>query len=331
MDVLSEILKVVRLDGALFYNGEFSAPWSFRTPPSSTLAPFVSPEARHVVIYHLLTEGRAHVRVGETAPVPLEAGDIVIFPHGDSHVMANGAHVPPVDHGREVERILAQGLRISRSGGGGEITRFVCGYMACDPVLSQVLLSGLPSLLRVNVRSQPSGAWLESSIRFSVEEAGEMRPGGAAVLGRLAEALFIETLRGYMSLLPAEGTGWLAGARDTEVGKALALLHRKPASPWTIAELAQEVGVSRSVLAERFQQYLGEPPMAYLTKWRLRLAAQRLTSTSRGVAEVAAEVGYHSEAAFNRAFKREFGLPPARFRAHAKTRPAPAAIRKQTA
>jgi transcriptional regulator GlxA family with amidase domain len=159
---------------------------------------------------------------------------------------------------------------------------------------------------------------LENTIRFSVEQADTSRPGAEAVLARLSELLFVETLRAYITQLPPEQKGWLAGARDAEVGRALALIHRHPATPWTLARLAEEAGLSRSVLAERFRHYLGEPPMAYLTRWRLQLGAEMLASSSHSVAEIAAEVGYESEAAFNRAFKRQFEIPPARFRSQSR-------------
>jgi len=204
-------------------------------------------------------------------------------------------------------------------GGGGEVTRIICGYMACEPRLSKLFLAGLPPVFKVNIRSDSSGQWLENSIRFSVTEADLSRAGGEAVLAKLSEALFVETLRRYVGQLPQEQTGWLAGARDPEIGKTLALMHRRPAHPWTIADLASEAGISRSVLAERFRQYFGEPPMAYLTRWRLQLGAQMLNSTSYSVAQIAAEVGYESEPAFNRAFKRQFNLPPARFRTESKS------------
>ena len=181
------------------------------------------------------------------------------------------------------------------------------------------LLAGLPSILKINIRNDDAGRWLENSIRFSVGEANAARAGGEAVLSKLSEVLFVETLRRYIAQLPPEQTGWLAGARDPEIGKALALLHRNPAKPWTIATLAQEVGMSRSVLAARFRGYLGEPPMSYLTRWRLQIGARMLKSSNRSVAEIAAEVGYESEAAFNRAFKREFEAPPARFRLNSRT------------
>jgi AraC-like DNA-binding protein len=319
MDVLSEVLKAVRLDGALFYNGEFSAPWCFRSPASRTVAPYLSPDSGHVIIFHLLTEGRGYAHIeGEGRPVPLNAGDIIIFPHGDPHLMGNGSAVKAVDMAKELERISSQGLKISRMGGGGEITKFICGYMACELQLGRVLLGGLPPVLKINIRKDASGQWLEDSIRYSVGNADASRPGGEAVIAKLSEVLFVEALRRYIALLPPEQTGWLAGVRDPEVGKALALLHRKPAYPWTIAALANDVGISRSVLAERFRRYLSETPIAYLTRWRLQLGAQMLKSASSSVAEIAAEVGYESEPAFNRAFKRQFGLPPARFRNQAK-------------
>jgi AraC-like DNA-binding protein len=315
MDVLSEVLKAVKLDGALFYNGEFSAPWCFRSPASRAVAPYFSADSRHVIIYHLLTEGRGYAHIeGDDRPLRLNAGDIVIFPHGDPHIMGNGLPVTPMDNEKELQRILSAGLRVSRLGGGGEITKFVCGYMACDPRLSRVFLSGLPPVLKLSIRDDASGRWLENSIRYSVDNADATEPGGQAVLAKLSEVLFIETLRRYIAVLPPEQTGWLAGVRDPEVGKSLALLHHRPSHPWTVAGLANEVGVSRSVLAERFRQYLSETPIAYLTRWRLQLGAQQLRSTNRSVAEIAGEVGYESEASFNRAFKREFGLPPARFR-----------------
>jgi AraC-like DNA-binding protein len=233
--------------------------------------------------------------------------------------MGNGSPIKPVDSEQELQRILSGGLKISRLGGGGETTKFICGYMACDPQLSRVFLGGLPPILKVSIRNDASGQWLENSIRYSVANADVSRPGGEAVVAKLSEVLFIETLRRYIALLPQEQTGWLAGIRDPEVGKTLALLHRQPAHPWTIAALANEVGISRSVLAERFRRYLSETPIAYLTRWRLHLGAQQLTSTSNSVAAIATEVGYESEPSFNRAFKREFGLPPARFRSQSKS------------
>jgi transcriptional regulator GlxA family with amidase domain len=185
-------------------------------------------------------------------------------------------------------------------------------------------------MLKVNIRTDRSGQWLEQSILHLVEEAGSDHAGSEVILAKLSEALFVDTLRRYVTGLPDQTTGWLAGARDPVVGKSLALLHRRAHHAWTIAELAAEVGVSRSALVARFTRYLSDPPMAYLTGWRLRLAAQALTSSPKGVADIAAAVGYESEAAFNRAFKRAFGAPPAQYRRQSR-RPdsSPASARLQ--
>jgi AraC-like DNA-binding protein len=319
MDVLSEVLRVIKLEGAIFYNAEFSAPWVFRAPPSHVVAPYFSPGGGHVIIYHLLTDGKCYAALEDGERTAITAGEVVIFPHGDAHIMGNGQAAAMVHSERDLHRILEQGVTLARAGGGGEITRLVCGYMSCDPQLSVTLLAGLPSIVKINIRKDDAGRWLENSIRFSAGEANAPRAGGEAVLSKLSEVLFVETLRRYIEQLPPEQTGWLAGARDPEIGKALALMHRHPAKPWTIATLAQEVGMSRSVLAARFRGFLGEPPMSYLTRWRLQIGARLLKSGNRSVGEIAAEVGYESEAAFNRAFKREFEVPPARFRFNSRT------------
>ncbi len=330
MDVLSEVLRAVRLDGAVFFNGEFSAPWCAREPDACTMASYLSNHSKHVIMFHLVAEGCAYARIeGDDRPVALTAGDIVVFPHGDAHILGNGPSVPPVDNTAQLRLLFANGGILSQAGGGGELTRLICGYMTCDKELSQVFLAGLPPIVQVTIRDSASGQWMEETLRYSVDRAGAAGPGGAAVIAKLSEVLFVETLRRYIDRLPTTQTGWLAGTRDPEVGKALALLHRQPANPWTIATLADEVGVSRSVLAERFRYYLMDTPIGYLTRWRLQLAAQLLSSTSKSVAEVAGDVGYESEPSFNRAFKREHGLPPAAFRSHARSssRSSPASAR----
>jgi AraC-like DNA-binding protein len=244
----------------------------------------------------------------------LTAGDIVISPHGDAHVLGNGLPEKPVDALKTFAENLTQGLKVARFGGGGEMTRFVCGFMACDSRLSEIFLAGLPRLLKVHVTDEPSGQWLENSIRFSVQEDNGSNPGRGLVLAKLSELLFVETLRLYINKLPPGQTGWLAGARDPVIGQALALMHKDPAHPWTVSGIARQLGLSRTRLSERFRHFLGESPMAYLAQWRLEIGARILQSTEDSVAEVAATVGYGSEAAFNRAFKREFNCPPAQFR-----------------
>ena len=314
MDAFSEVLSGVRLKGAMFFSAEFSAPWRLSTPHCRVLAPVLVPGAAHMVVYHFVVEGTARAGVEDGADIELSPGDIVVFPHGDPHHLSAGPGTNPVESSALLKRITTGDLSPMQAGGGGTITRFVCGYMTLDPLLCGPILESLPPMLKVNVRTDRAGHWLEQSILHLLEETTSDRAGSDAMLAKLSEALFVDTLRRYVTGLPDQTTGWLAGARDPVVGKSLALLHKRPEHPWTIAELAVQVGLSRSSLAERFTRYLAEPPMAYLTGWRLRLAAQALTSSSRGIADVAAAVGYESEAAFNRAFKREFGVPPARYR-----------------
>jgi AraC-like DNA-binding protein len=314
MDVLSEVLKVVKLQGALFFNAEFSAPWCVSAPRAAALARYLSPGAGHIILYHFLTEGKAFARLGDGRVEQLAAGDVVIFPHGDSHRLGNGSPERPVDALETFARNVSEGLKVVRFGGGGEITRFVCGLLACDRRLSDVFLNGLPQMVKVNVASDSSGRWLEHSIRFSVDGVDGSNAGSGLVIAKLSEVLFVETLRRYINGLSPDQTGWLAGVRDPVVGHALALLHKEPAYQWTVENLARRVGLSRTRLAERFRHFLGESPMAYLAQWRLKLGAEILQSTEDSVAEVAAAVGYGSEAAFNRAFKRGFDCPPAQFR-----------------
>lgn len=314
MDALSEALNSVRMTGAIFFDAICTAPWGFAVPPMEQAAPVLSPGTERLVGYHLVAEGQAIVRLGDEAEIPIAAGDIIIFPHGDAHTVTNGTPTTLVDSGASIGSFLAGDLSIFRVDGGGETTRFVCGYFGCERHAARLFLAGLPPIIKMSLRGDAAGAWLESSIRHLLSEAASLRPGRSVLLSKMAEALFIETLRRYMEELPPEQTGWLAGARDPVVGAALALLHRNPAYHWTIGELATEAGASRSVLTERFTQLIGLPPLAYLMRWRLQLAARMLHTTQQTVLQVAANVGYESEAAFNRAFKREFGLPPAQYR-----------------
>jgi AraC-like DNA-binding protein len=314
MDALSQILRVIKLDSAIYFNAELSEPWCLASPESRTLAPMLAQGAAHVIIYHLLCEGRAYAQLQDGQRVALSAGDIVTFPHGHGHLLGGGPRVTPIDVGSTLPGVIERGLELLHMGGGGAPCRFICGFLACDPQLSQAFLGGLPPLIKVNIRDDPSGQWLENSLRFSVTQAASREAGASAMLTKLSEVAFAETLRRYVRELPEGQTGWLAGARDVEIGRALTLLHHRHAHPWTVAGLAREAGLSRTVLSERFRHFLGETPMAYLMRWRLRLGARALTATSHSVAQIASEVGYESEAAFNRAFKREYGLPPARYR-----------------
>jgi AraC-like DNA-binding protein len=322
MDAFSEILSGVKLNGAVFFTAEFSAPWGLSVPASNIAAATLGLGVAHLLLYHLVVEGGAVIELTDGQCTELKPGDVVIVPHGDSHHMSSGKGMkPPFPNYGITPKIKSRDLTPLQAGGGGEISRFVCGYMTCDPYLSRPILSGLPPVFKVNIRTDRSGHWLENSIMYLVEEAASGRIGSEAMLAKLSEALFVDTLRRYVAGLPEQQTGWLAGTRDPIVGKSLGLLHSRVAHPWTIADLADHVGISRSALVERFTRYLSEPPMTYLTRWRLQLAARSLERTSRGVADIAADVGYESEAAFNRAFKREFGQPPGRYRSDHKSLP----------
>jgi len=325
MDAFSEVLSGVRLKGAMFFNAEFSAPWRLSTPHCRTLAPAVAPGAQHLVIYHFVVDGSARAQLEGGRDIDLSAGDIVVFPHGDPHHLSGGSGANRVESAEVLQKIATRDISPMQAGGGGATTRFVCGYLTWDTLLGGPILDSLPPMLKVNVRADPAGRWLEQSILRLVEEASSDAPGSDAMLAKLSEALIVDTLRRYVAGLPDRATGWLAGARDPVVGKSLALLHRRAHYPWTLAELAAEVGTSRSALVARFTRYLSGPPMAYLTAWRLRLAAEALTSSSKGIADIAAAVGYESEAAFNRAFKRAFGVPPARYRRQSRMASGPAA------
>lgn len=314
MDALSEILRVIKLDSAIFFNADLSAPWCLASPAATELAPMLTDASGHVIVYHMLTSGQAYAELVGGERVTLVPGDIVTFPHGDPHRLGNGPAVRPFDVDPVMFPHLSGRLDLLQLGGGGECSRFICGFLVCDADLCRTFLGGLPRLLKINIREDPAGAWLENSLLFSVTQAARREAGTPAMLAKLSEAVFAETVRHYVRSLSADETGWLAGSRDPAVGKALTLLHHRHADPWTVADLAREVGLSRTVLSERFRHFLGETPMAYLTKWRLRLGRRALASSADSVAEIAFGVGYESEASFNRAFKREFGTPPARYR-----------------
>jgi AraC-like DNA-binding protein len=318
MDALSAALNAVHMTGAIFYYAECTAPWGFVVPPLHRVAHMLAPGTERLVPYHLVAEGGALVKFDGGETVSLRAGDVIVIPHGDGHSVTNGAPSALIDSEASLGQYLAGALHTMRLGGGGERTTFVCGYFGCERHAERLFLSGLPQVITINIRADAAGAWIENSIRYLVSEAEAASPGQGVLLSKMAEALFVQTLRRYMDTLPAEHTGWLAGARDPIVGGALAAMHRKPCHAWNVAALAAGIGTTRSVLAERFTRLIGEPPLTYLARWRLQLAARLLQTSQKSIAQIAGEVGYESQAAFNRAFKREFGSPPARYRRECK-------------
>jgi AraC-like DNA-binding protein len=305
------------MTGAIFYHAECSAPWGFKVPALSRVAHMLAPGTERLVPYHLVTEGRALVEFEEQS-LELEAGDVIIIPHGDAHTVSNGSPGTLMDSAASLGKFLAGDLRTMRVGGHGATTRFVCGYFGCERHAERLFLSGLPRVILINVRGDATGEWLENCIRYLVEEADGARPGRGVLLSKMAEALFVQTLRRYMESLPPEQSGWLAGARDRIVGGALSLLHQDPGHAWNVEELASRIGTSRTVLAERFDRFLGEPVLTYLARWRLQLAARLLQTSDKSVGQIAADVGYTSQAAFTRAFGREFDMAPVQYRRQAR-------------
>lgn len=314
MDPYSEILSGLKLQGAIFFRAEFSAPWFINAPPSPQLAAALGIENAHVVNFHLLTEGEANVELPTGSTLSLTAGEIVIFPHGDAHYLLSTDGACRNEDVAVAAKVRARDLSPLRCGGGGAPAKFVCGYMACDPFFCRSVVSGLPAVISVNIRSDSTGRWIESSLLHLLEDVGSNSVGSEAVLAKLSEALFIEALRKYAAQLPKERAGWLAAARDPHIGRALVMLHSRMAHPWTIGDLASNVGLSRSAFIDRFSQLLLMPPMTYLTRVRMHLAARALVTSAVSIPTIAAQVGYESEAAFNRAFSREWGEPPARYR-----------------
>jgi AraC-like DNA-binding protein len=314
MDALSDVLRVLRLTGAVFLHSQFTAPWcalSVSGHPASGI--FSSTD--HIVFFHFLTEGRCQARLASGgATLELARGDLVMLPNDDTHLLGSDIRLRPVVAEELVLPASPGGLLRIEHGGGGEVTRFVCGFLTCDKRLCRPVLDALPRILRVPFGDGVTAEWLTSLLRLGTRESSRPRPGSDTIVAKLSELLFVEAVRCYVDALPPGESGWFAGLRDRYVGKALALLHEDPGQPWTIARLAGRVGLSRSALAQRFTDLIGQPPMQYLTRWRLTVAAQRLRSEAISLSAVAEQIGYESEAAFNRAFKREFGVPPAAWR-----------------
>jgi AraC-like DNA-binding protein len=314
MDTLSDVLRAVRLTGAVFFSVDASAPWVAETPAGSAIGPYIMPGVEHVIEYHVVTAGTCWGGLINEQAIKLEAGDIIVFPQGDQHVMSSapGMRGEP-DY--ESFRTLSQGrlpLSLSIRGGGPERTQLVCGFLGCDARPFNPLLATLPRVM--HLRSEANDGPIRSLVELALTESTLQRAGGDCVLSRLSELLFVEVVRRYVAQLPPEGVGWFAGLRDDHIGRALQKLHERPAHDWSLDELAKDCGMSRSVLAERFASLVGVPPIQYLAQWRIQLAASLLRSSKASLAEIAERVGYGSEAALSRAFKRQVGVAPALYR-----------------
>jgi AraC-like DNA-binding protein len=319
-DALSDVLKTVRLTGAVFFGIAARAPWVAEQPTPRTILPLVLPGAEHLISYHVITEGRCYAGLVGQEPQLVEAGEIIVFTRGDSHVVSSTpgmrAQAP------NPAAMYAQGAQqqpfFAKIGDEGPFaTKMICGFFACDARPFNPLLDNLPPVIKVAAGEGADSRWLGQFIHVAAAESAERRAGGNSVLARLSELMFIEVVRRHLESLPPEQAGWLAGLRDSFVGKALSLMHARPAANWTIEDLAREVGLSRSVLAERFADLVGMPPMQYLASWRMQIASGLLAGGNANIARVAAETGYGSEAAFSRAFKRMVGESPSEHRRRA--------------
>ncbi|MEZ5831313.1 MAG: AraC family transcriptional regulator [Dongiaceae bacterium] len=319
-DPLSEVLRTVKLTGALFFLVDATSPWGVEVPHARTFAPIILPGAQHVVSYHIALKGTGYASIPGTAPVRFEAGDVIVFPHADPYAMLSKPGQAPEmtpETALDFFRAMAAGklpFVIEEGGGGPERSQFVCGFLGCDVRPFNPLLGMLPRLLHMPRPSSAQNDLLERLIDLTLAETQVRNPGGESIRLGLSELIFIEVIRRYVATRRADETGWLAGLRDPAVGRALALLHESPADAWTLDMLADRIGISRSVLAERFARLVGYPPMQYLTNWRMQLAARQLSDGRKKIAAIGREVGYESEAAFSRTFKRVAGLSPAAWR-----------------
>jgi AraC-like DNA-binding protein len=311
MDALSDLLRVVRLSGGVFLEAEFTAPWCIASQIGPEDCRMVLAEPQAVVAFHYVIAGKLFLQTPGEKPVEVKSGAIVLLPRNDPHTLASEPGLPPANSHDLIE--THGDLARIHYGGGGEETRIVCGFVGTE-ARQTPLIDALPPMLVLDLSGKPSGEWVASAFRYAAAELSAVRAGSAIALAKLSELLFVEAVRHHIETLPAERRGWLAGLRDPAVGRALALLHTQLARSWTAETLAREVCLSRSAFAERFTALIGVPPMKYLTSWRMQVAAQRLREGHRSVAQVAADVGYESEAAFTRAFKREFPVSPARWR-----------------
>ena len=316
MDALSDVLKSVRLEGAVYLNAEFTAPWCVESRHGLEGVKARLAGADHVVFFHFFVEGGCKVPIDDGGVLQVAGGDLVLFPLGDRQLMGSDLRLKPVEAATLVEADAGSEGEIIhlRHGGGGERTRVVCGYLACNRSVCRPLFEALPRVVRIPMGDASASSLLRDLLRVGVRESSESRPGAESMLAKLSELMFVEALRRYVEGMPPEGKGWLAGVRDLHVGRALASIHGEPGRNWTVDELARAAALSRSALAERFAALVGEPPIQYLARWRLALSAQALRSGGESIGRIAERSGYDSEAAFSRAFKREFGMPPGAWR-----------------
>lgn len=313
MDPLTEVLRSVRLSGGIFLDACFTAPWCVSTNMTAAdCRPFLKMPTQ-LIGYHFIIEGRLLLCVEGEAPIEVRAGEVVLLPRNDPHRLTSAPGLAPVSAHDLIQPSSDGGLARIRHGGGGEAVHLICGFLGSEELYNP-LIATLPRVLKLDVRQGTSRDWIEASVRFAAGELTEGRLASSSVMSRLSELLLVEAVRNYSSTLGDHETGWLKGLADPHVGRALALMHHNASAPWSAEALAKEVALSRSAFVDRFTTLVGMPPIRYLTVWRLQTAKLNLRETRKTIAQLAHSVGYESEEAFSRAFKREFGQPPARWR-----------------
>jgi AraC-like DNA-binding protein len=309
-DILSDILRIIRFSGAITFRPELSAPWAIQSLPHADFAKALQAPTKRFLPFHIMVKGNCWIQAIGGPPTFLSEGDIIIFPHGDSHVLGDHLEQEPVLVSHLLPEPPWSEPLMMQYGGGGDVSKLVCGFLQCEEMLMHPFLKTLPTLIHVQAFAEPTAPLLEMGVRYIIQETECFRAGSMCSLTRLVELMFIEILRNYMQNLPAQEVGWLAALKDPIVSQALESIHADPAHAWTVPALANKIGLSRSALAARFTQLVGQSPMKYLTDWRLQLASRQLQDTADSIAKIAIQVGYESEAAFNRAFKRHIGVPP---------------------
>lgn len=313
METQLDLLREMRLTGGIFLDAEFTSPWciSARVTPEDC-APF-TPTPRSIIAYHYVIAGRLFITMDGQPPRVIEAGEIVVLPRNDHHTIGSSPDLVPVNVDDLIQPSTDGGLAQINYGGGGEPTQLLCGFLGND-MPRNALISLLPSMLKLNVAEGASGNWIASTFKFAVQELAGSPVKSPAIVSRLAEILFMEAVRRYFDSPLSEENKAIVGINDPVVARALNLIHDDLSRRWTTETLARQAGLSRSAFADRFTRAVGEPPMGYISRLRLGRAATQLVESAQSIAHIAADIGYESEAAFNRAFKREYGIPPAAWR-----------------
>ena len=313
IDTLSEVLRSVRLTGGIFLDAHFTAPWSVHTQMLAEDCGTFLVKPPLLIAYHFVIEGKFLLNVEGEPTIEVRAGEIVLLPRNDVHILASTSGMAPTSARHLIQPSADGGLAQVSHGGGGEVTHLVCGFLGSEEAYNP-LIATLPRVLKLDVREGVSRDWVEASVRYAASELTAGRFASSSLMSRLSELLFVEAVRQYSTTFTNQDVGWLKGVADPQIGRALAAIHHNISLPWSADSLAGKASMSRSAFVDRFTTLVGMPPIRYLTIWRLQTAKRTLRDTRKTIAQLAQSVGYGSDEAFSRAFKREFGLSPARWR-----------------